>query len=171
MDASYIELKMHPAKGAHLVAIEAVREVPFPIARTYYLFGGDPLTVHGRHAHRRGRLLVVCLRGECRVRLDDGQTSEEFFLDRPDRGLLLGPLLWEEYWLSSEAILLVLCDTPHDPDDQITDYQEFLALAASPGERSPIPFLGSQARQRPFQHRADRRHDQSDGTGLLCQRT
>lgn len=131
MKADWIQLDLKSAKGGRLVALESGREAPFPIARVYYVLAADPPQVHGRHAHRKGEQLLVCLSGWCRVTLDDGRSRQEFLLDRPDRALHIGPLLWEEFRFSPGAVLLALCDTPYDPADQVVNYDEFLALAGA----------------------------------------
>ncbi len=180
MDATYVDFTLHPAKGSALVALEVEKQVPFQVARIYYVYGdasgaggtklgadagGDAVlagdasagafALHGQHAHRRGRQVVVCLRGRCRVHLDDGKSRAEFLLDRPDRGLHLGPMLWEEFWLSTDGLLLALCDLPYDAADQIADRDEFQALVSAtvaqpsaPTESAPparpapeLPFL------------------------------
>jgi dTDP-4-amino-4,6-dideoxygalactose transaminase len=151
MKADWVEFESRDAKDGRLLALEAGREVPFPIARVYCVFAGDSPQVHGRHAHRRGEQVLVCLSGWCKVTLDDGHRRREFLLDRPDRGLRVGPLLWEEFRFASRAVLLALCDTPYDPADQIHSYEDYLALVsgqAVPAEPRmsdttppPIPFL------------------------------
>lgn len=125
---SWIDFEPRTGKSGLLVAIEATKQVPFRIERVYYVLGADPSVTLGRHAHRRGEQVLVCLTGSCRLTLDDGRSTEEFVLDRPDRGLLVGPLLWEEFRLSVDAVLLVLCSTPYEAGDQIEDRDEFLSL-------------------------------------------
>jgi hypothetical protein len=126
--AEWIGLQSHQGKSGRLIALEAPEEIPFPVARVYFVLAGDPTVALGRHAHRRGEQLLVCVRGSCTLTLDDGSTTQDFVIDRPDRGLLFGPLLWEEFTLSAEAVLLVLCEAPYDPADQIENREEFLAL-------------------------------------------
>lgn len=129
MKTALLELRPQPAKDGTLVALETGQELPFPVVRAYYLFAGNAAQVHGHHAHRRGEQVIVCLRGWCRLTLEDGHGCQEFVLDRPDRALHLGPLVWEEIEMSADALLLSLCDTPYDPADQIESKKEFLALA------------------------------------------
>jgi len=85
--------------------------------------------VRGRHAHRRGEQVLVCLQGSCAMTLDDARTTRTFVLDSPDRALHVGPMQWEEFRLSSDAVLLVLADTPYDAADYIEDRAAFCALA------------------------------------------
>jgi len=128
MKATWIPFTTHDAKRGRLVSLEAQKDIPFDIKRVYYIDRSDCSVVRGQHAHVRGEEVLVCLRGSCAVTLDDGRATREFMLDRPDRGLHVGPLLWEEFRLSADAVLLVLASTTYDRADYIEDHVAFLAL-------------------------------------------
>jgi dTDP-4-dehydrorhamnose 3,5-epimerase-like enzyme len=128
MKATWIPFTAHDAKRGRLVALEAQKDIPFVIERVYYIDQSDPSLVRGQHAHVRGEEVLVCLRGSCRVTLDDGRSTRDFVLDRPDRGLHVGPVQWEEFRLSSDAVLLALASTTYDKADYIEDRAAFLAL-------------------------------------------
>lgn len=64
--------------------------------------------------------------GECSVAVEDGSTSGEFTLDRPDVALHLPPMVWRtHYKYSPEAVLLVLASSQYEASDYIRDYSEF----------------------------------------------
>ena len=128
MMATWLSLETHDAKGAKLVALETQKVIPFEIRRVYFIDQPDPSIVHGRHAHKSGETVLVCLRGSCRVTLDDGRHKSEFLLDRADRALHVGPLVWEEFTLSADGLLLVLADAPYDRGSYIEDYDAFLTM-------------------------------------------
>ncbi len=128
MKADWIELTAHQAKRGLLVAMEAAGDIPFPVQRVFFITQADPSVVRGRHAHLRGDQMLVCTRGSCVLRLDDGVSMKEFVLDRPDRALHIGPLQWEEFLLSADAVLLVLASEPYDPANLIDDPDEFLRV-------------------------------------------
>ena len=133
MRATWIPFTTHDAKGGHLVALESHRDLPFEIRRVFFVYGQDSTRVRGQHAHLRGEQVLVCLHGHFAMTLDDGRFAEEFVLDRADRGLHVGPMLWEEFRLSSDAVLLVLASTAYDRADYIEDYAEFVDLARRRG--------------------------------------
>lgn len=115
------------ARGS-LCVIEGGRDTDFPIARVYYIFGTQPGVARGFHAHRALRQLAVCVRGSCMMILDDGRERQSVMLDRPDRGLKIGPMIWREmHEFSEDAVLMVLADRHHDEADYIRDYDAFLA--------------------------------------------
>jgi dTDP-4-dehydrorhamnose 3,5-epimerase-like enzyme len=50
--------------------------------------------------------------------LEDAKGREDVFLNRPDRGLLIGPGVWREiHDISPDCVLLVLADAEYDPSD------------------------------------------------------
>ena len=114
------------ARGS-LVALEARRDVPFDIARIYYIFGTKPDVSRGFHAHRQLRQCAVCVSGACTIVLDDGRERREIRLDRPTSALEIGPLIWHEMLdFSPGCVLLLVADAAYDEADYIRDYEEFL---------------------------------------------
>ena len=121
------------ARGS-LVAVEQMREVPFAIARAYYLFGTVEGVTRGLHAHRRLTQFAVAVAGSCAMLLDDGARQATVQLDDPATGLLLPPMVWHEMAeFSPDCVLLVLADAPYDEADYIRDHAEFMALAGAAG--------------------------------------
>lgn len=128
MKATWIPFATHDAKRGRLVSLEAGKDIPFAIKRVYYIDQSDRSITRGKHAHLRGEEVLVCVRGSCTLTLEDGRSTREFKLDRPDRGLHVGPLQWEEFRLSSDTVLLVLANTTYDRADYIEDHAAFLDL-------------------------------------------
>jgi hypothetical protein len=70
-------------------------------------------------------------RRACAFLLDDGRNKTTLRLDRPDRALLLPPMLWHEMSdFSPDCVLLVVADLPFEEADYIRSYADFLNLAA-----------------------------------------
>lgn len=114
-----------------LIAIEAQRDIPFDIARVYYLFGTTPDAARGFHAHRQLHQFAVCVAGSCDMILDDGQVRTTVKLEEPTTGLIIGPSIWREmHNFAPGTVLMVLADRPYDEDDYIRDYDAFLAWRA-----------------------------------------
>ncbi|HEY3583913.1 MAG TPA: WxcM-like domain-containing protein [Casimicrobiaceae bacterium] len=119
-------LLVHDMRG-DLSAGEFERQIPFPVRRYFIVFDVPSEDVRGEHAHRRCRQFLVCLRGRCRVVVDDGHKRAEIVLDRPNLGLYLPPMVWGiQYQHTSDALLLVFASEYYDPADYIRDYGEFL---------------------------------------------
>ena len=133
---SLINLIEFPILGDHrgsLVALEAMKNIPFDIKRVYYIFGSDSDTPRGFHAHKQLQQVAICVAGKCRMVLDDGHKKEEVWLDSPNKGLLIGNNVWREmHDFSKDCILLVLASELYDESDYIRDYDAFLKEAHKP---------------------------------------
>jgi dTDP-4-dehydrorhamnose 3,5-epimerase len=116
------------ARGS-LIALEGGRDVPFDIARVYYVYATEPNVDRGFHAHRQLRQFAVAVSGGCTMVLDDGKERAEVRLDRPSLGLTIGPMVWREMReFTPHCVLLVLADALFDEADYIRDYEHFLRL-------------------------------------------
>lgn len=110
-----------------LVALEGAKTVPFEIKRVYYIFGTQPGVARGFHAHRKLQQVAVCVTGKCRMVLDDGKTRENAWLDSPNKGLVIGDMVWHEmHDFSSDCVLLVLASEYYDESDYIRLYSDFV---------------------------------------------
>ena len=127
MTPQFVNLKIITDSRGSLMAAEGGGEIPFAIARVYYLFDVPAGSRRGFHAHRELRQVAVALRGQCDILLDDGRTREVGRLDSPSRGLLIDKMIWHELFdFSSDCLLAVFAAEPYDERDYIRDYEEFL---------------------------------------------
>lgn len=125
----WIDLPVLGDDRGSLVAIEASDTIPFEVQRVYYIFNTKSGVARGFHAHHQLQQLAVCVSGKCRMVLDDGQTKEEAWLESPDKGLLIGDMIWREmHDFSDDCVLLVLASEHYDESDYIRDYDEFLKV-------------------------------------------
>jgi acetyltransferase-like isoleucine patch superfamily enzyme len=108
---------------------EFERQVPFAVRRYFIVFDVPSEDVRGEHAHRECHQFLLCVRGRCRVVVDDGSARAEVALDRLDLGLHVPPLTWAiQYRHSADALLLVFASHYYDPADYIRDYGEFIRM-------------------------------------------
>lgn len=130
--AQFVDLPVvHDVRGSLCVA-EGERHVPFEIARVYYLYDVPSGSMRAGHAHRKLQQLLLAVSGSFDVRLNDGRREETVTLNRPNRGLLIGPMLWREIDnFSSGAVCLVLASLPYDEGDYYRDFGEFRAQAGA----------------------------------------
>jgi len=130
MLGSFIDLPVISDPRGNLSFAEANRHVPFGIERVYFLYDVPSGSVRAGHAHLALQQLLIAVSGSFDVRLHDGQREERVTLNRPSRGLLIGPMLWREIDnFSSGAVCLVLASMPYDEGDYIRDFDGFLAHA------------------------------------------
>jgi dTDP-4-dehydrorhamnose 3,5-epimerase-like enzyme len=127
--AGLYELPRMSDDRGHLSFAELGDSLPFAVMRYFLVFGVPSREVRGEHAHRRLDQFLVCVHGNCSVRLFDGDAGEEILLNRPDLGLHVPPMVWTtEYKYSTDAVLLVLASDIYRKEDYIRDLDEYLAL-------------------------------------------
>jgi dTDP-4-dehydrorhamnose 3,5-epimerase-like enzyme len=128
--------KIDRPEGA-ITAIEGSAEIPFDIARVYYIYDIIRGASRGGHAHRELQQLIIAAMGRFVVVLDDGFARREVELDRADQGLYIPRMLWRDLErFSSGAVCIVLASLPYDEADYIRDHDAYVAhrrAAASGG--------------------------------------
>jgi len=113
-----------------LVPIE-FKDLPFEPKRVFYVTDVPVDDVRGCHAHYTTQQLLVCVKGAIAVKLDYGDKWWEVYL-KENESVFCDSMVWDEQtYLAEGSILMSICSTEHDPEDYITDYQEFLNVAKS----------------------------------------
>jgi dTDP-4-dehydrorhamnose 3,5-epimerase-like enzyme len=115
-------------RRGNLSSLQAGVDVPFDIARVYYLhdvpFGAE----RGGHAHRRLEQAIIVLSGRLVLRTHDGSGWSETEMVDPTEAVLIPRLTWRELdRFSSGAVCMVLASRPYEEDDYIRDFDRFLA--------------------------------------------
>ena len=122
-----IKFKTFDNKYGELVPIEGLKDIPFEIKRVYYITNVDEGIVRGHHAHRKLHQVVICIKGSCTMKLDNGNSEEEINLCRNNVGLYIGPYIWREmYNFSEDCVLLVLASDYYTEEDYIRNYDFYL---------------------------------------------
>jgi len=122
-----LKLNSFSDERGSLIAIEAEKDVPFKINRTYYMYNLSANNPRGFHAHKNLEQFVICLQGSCQIKLDDGFKENHFTLDSPKKGLIIRKLIWREmYNFKDNCILMVLASHHYDEDDYIRNYNDFI---------------------------------------------
>ena len=122
-----VEFAVHGDSRGSLIALECEKEVPFCVRRTYYIYGTQPGTPRGFHAHRNLKQLLIAVSGSVSILCEFNGVKQEFLLDSPSKGLLIEGLVWREmHDFSDGAVLLVLASEYYSEDDYIRDYEVFL---------------------------------------------
>lgn len=95
-----------------LAAIE-FKELPFRPKRAYYIF--DVKGMRGGHAHSREKELFVCIRGNFRIRLNDGKKFTAWQMKKPGQAIYVPNYIWHEFdRFTPDAIMLALSSTPYE---------------------------------------------------------
>ena len=105
-------------------------ELPFTPVRVFTISEVPPNERRAEHAHHTLEEVLVALKGACTVTLDDGQTKQEFRLDRPDFALYKPRMLWVVlHSFTPDALILCLASDVWKAEDHIKDYETFRKLA------------------------------------------
>lgn len=109
------------SRGA-LTVLEGV--LPFPIARTYWIYGSDGQT-RGGHRHHKTRQALIAISGTVTIYMNDGVISDNIELNSPSRCLLVEPKDWHTMTFGKGAVLLVISSQPYDRSEYIdTPYDQ-----------------------------------------------
>jgi hypothetical protein len=115
------------ARG-NLTAIEGGVQVPFAIARIYYLYDVPGGASRGGHAHLRNVEFLIAAMGSFDVVLDNGRDRKRIHLNRSYFGVLVPTMVWRELDnFSSGSVCLVLASEHYAETDYIREYEDFRA--------------------------------------------
>lgn len=93
-------------------------ELPFDVKRTFFLHKIAPNASRGGHGHFVTKIALVCIKGSCSVRTNNGKVQKTFQLKRINDALILNPEDWhilENF--SNDAIVMALASHPYDKND------------------------------------------------------
>jgi hypothetical protein len=116
----------------NLTFIEGGSQIPFDIARVYYLYDVPGGESRGGHAHEELQQVIIAAAGSFDVLVDDGTETARFHLNRSYYGLHMPRLTWRELGnFSSGSVCLVLASHAFSEEDYYRDYDRFLAARAA----------------------------------------
>lgn len=134
MDIVMYKFQQHGDKRGQLIALEEKREIPFDVKRIYYIFETEKGVRRGYHSHKVLQQILICVKGSCKILLDNGIEKEEVVLDKPDEGLYIASNIWREMFdFSEDAVLLVLASEVYRETDYIRNYNDFLRSITDEG--------------------------------------
>lgn len=121
-------------KHGGLVAIEGNKDIPFNIARVFYIFDTGAEVIRGQHANRKSEFVLINIRGESKIRLDYGDFYEIIELNEPHAGVYIPKMIWKDmYDFTEDSVLLALSDNKYDPEEYIRNYEEYVSLVSHRG--------------------------------------
>lgn len=134
-DASIIQLPKNFDRRGNLSVIEEIKNIPFKIKRTYWIYDVPGGEMRGGHAYRENQEFIVALSGSFDVILDNGNERKTYSLNRSYYGLYVPKGVWRQMEnFSTNSLALILGSIPFDPDDYIYDYTYFKKLTEETGE-------------------------------------
>ncbi len=120
-------IKIPDARG-NLSFFQNEDQVPFPIARVYWIYDVPGGESRGGHAFNNSNEFIVALAGSFDVVLHDGKNEQRFNLNRSYYGLYVPKMTWRHLEnFSTNSLALVSTDSVYDVKDYIRDFEFFKA--------------------------------------------
>lgn len=116
-------------KRGNLSFFEYPNQLPFKIARTYWIYDVPGGEVRGSHAFKEQQEFIIALSGSFDVILNDGKKEERFSLNRSYDGLYIPKMYWRSLEnFSTNSLALIVSDRLYDDTDYVRDYGQFKIL-------------------------------------------
>ncbi len=126
-DCSLIQLpRVVDSRGA-LSFVEGGRQVPFAVARLFYMYDFPKGTRRGGHAHKECHQFLIAQEGGFEITLHDGVKERTVQLNRPDQGLHIPPGVWVSLTsLTERAVITALASAVYVESDYLREFNGFL---------------------------------------------
>ena len=116
--AKIITLNTHSDGRGKLTVID--RTFPFEVKRIFYIY--QATAKRGGHRHKKNYQALISVNGSCEVFVNDGESKSTYFLDSPEKCLLLDPKDWHTMdKFTPDAVLLVFASEHYDKSDYIDE--------------------------------------------------
>lgn len=111
----------------NLSFFEHPNQLPFKIARTYWIYDVPGGEVRGGHAFKEQQEFIIALSGAFDVILHDGEKEFNFNLNRSYYGLYVPRGIWRSLEnFSTNSLALIVSDKHYSEDDYISDFDNFI---------------------------------------------
>ena len=129
MNAQIFQLPKILDKRGNLSFFEYPRQLPFEIARTYWIYDVPGGEIRGSHAFKEQQEFIVALSGSFDLILHNGIEEERYALNRSYYGVYVPKMHWRKIEnFSTNSLALIVSDMIFDADDYIYDFEEFKNL-------------------------------------------
>lgn len=113
----------------NLSVVEEGLNIPFKIARTFWIYDVPGGEIRGGHAYKATEEFIIALSGSFDVVLFDGEKEIRYNLNRSYYGLFVPRMCWRHMEnFSTNSLALVLSNKPYLKDEYIRDLNFFTSL-------------------------------------------
>ncbi len=113
-------------KRGNLSFIEDYQQIPFSIARTYWIYDVPGGQKRGSHAFKNQEEVIFAISGSLDVVLYDGQEERRYHLNRSHIGLYVPNKMWRYLEnFSTNTLCLIVSSMPYREDEYIRNLREF----------------------------------------------
>src|SRR5260370_36035923 len=82
-----------PARGS-LTVVQSEKDIPFSIARIFYLYGLPKHCERGGHAHRQAEQVFIAVSGGFSLDVTNVHDSRTYKMKEPKRAVYVPPMIW-----------------------------------------------------------------------------
>jgi dTDP-4-dehydrorhamnose 3,5-epimerase-like enzyme len=126
-DCRVVPLRSIGGENGALTPVEGIDEVPFSVARVFYVYDVVGGAVRGGHAHKELQQFIVAIMGSVTILLDDGDSTRSVVLNRPHAGLYVPSTIWADLQdFAGGTVAVVLASLPYDEAEYIRDHDDYL---------------------------------------------
>jgi oxalate decarboxylase/phosphoglucose isomerase-like protein (cupin superfamily) len=127
--AKLISLPKILDERGNLSFFESNNQVPFSIARSYWIYDVPGGETRGGHAYQSLHEVIIALSGSFEVVLHDGKREIKYILNRSYTGLYVPNMIWRQLEnFSTNSLALICADQPYKASDYIRDFDSFLKM-------------------------------------------
>ena len=121
-----LKLKSFSKKSGKLIPLSFDNKFPILVKRIFYIYGKKN-NYRGDHAHKKCKQLFVPLSGKISLIIKRNEKEKKIILEsRNNKAVLVPNLYWCRLkFLTSNAIVMVICDRKYEFQDYIEKYSEF----------------------------------------------
>jgi dTDP-4-dehydrorhamnose 3,5-epimerase-like enzyme len=128
-DVRFIELPKILDERGNLSFFENSHQIPFDIARAYWIYDVPGGEIRGGHAYHSLQEVMVALSGSFDVVLNDGTSEKTFTLNRSYYGLYIPKMIWRQMQnFSTNSLALIVADQDYNEKEYLRDFKEFTAF-------------------------------------------
>ena len=129
MEPCIINLPKIVDPRGNLSFFEHPNQLPFEIARTYWLYDVPGGEIRGSHAFKEQQEFIIALSGSFDVVINDGTEEKRFSLNRSYYGLYIPKMFWRKLEnFSTNSLALIVSDQSYSEGDYIRNFEEFKTL-------------------------------------------
>lgn len=130
MKAKIIQLPKIIDPRGNLSFFEYPNQLPFEIARTYWIYDVPGGESRGSHAFKEQNEFIIALSGSFDVVLHDGKEEKIFSLNRSYYGLFIPKMCWRSLEnFSTNSLALIVSDRDYSESDYLRNFNDFKELS------------------------------------------
>ncbi len=125
-DVKLLKLPKILDERGNLSLFENEKQIPFSIARAYWIYDVPGGETRGGHAYHSLQEVIVALSGSFDVVLNDGNEQKSFTLNRSYTGLYVPKQIWRHMEnFSTNSLALIVADQGYSNKEYIRDFDQF----------------------------------------------